>query len=308
LANTATATAYTSGQAISVSPSTGVYTYALTNVSDANGCSASISGVSAGLTVTVQPTWFADTDNDGYYGTGAATQLACTKPTGFVAATLSGDCGPTDAAIAPNKTEICDGKDNNCDGISELTAACTAPTLNNVSVSGNTATFNWTLGCYKGYRLQYRRTTPANALWTLRLLNSPTTSSTTVTGLTAGTYSWGVKGHCYSTNQFSPTNTPTNFTIGGVTPQTQNPTSSVVAKAFPNPASDRISVQITNATENACFIRLTDQMGKTIYGQHHELDGINNLSIPVNNLPGGIYWLQVIVDNQLQTKRIVVTR
>jgi hypothetical protein len=39
---------------------------------------------------------------------------ACSAPDGYVS--LDGDCDDTDAALHPNATETCDGKDNNCDG------------------------------------------------------------------------------------------------------------------------------------------------------------------------------------------------
>lgn len=59
------------------------------------------------------PTWYRDADGDGY-GTAADTKQQCSKPNGYVA--QAGDCNDADAAIYPDATEICDGKDNNCNG------------------------------------------------------------------------------------------------------------------------------------------------------------------------------------------------
>jgi MYXO-CTERM domain-containing protein len=57
--------------------------------------------------------WYYDGDRDGY-GAGTAT-ADCGKPgTNYVS--TSGDCVDTDGAIYPGATEICDGKDNDCDG------------------------------------------------------------------------------------------------------------------------------------------------------------------------------------------------
>ncbi|GAA4453533.1 hypothetical protein GCM10023189_18740 [Nibrella saemangeumensis] len=58
-------------------------------------------------------TFYADTDGDGY-GDAAQTTLACSAPSGYVA--NSGDCNDMDKTIYPNAPELCDGKDNNCDG------------------------------------------------------------------------------------------------------------------------------------------------------------------------------------------------
>lgn len=58
-------------------------------------------------------TYYRDEDGDGY-GDIANTITSCSLPGGYVAD--STDCNDTDATINPAATEICDGKDNNCDG------------------------------------------------------------------------------------------------------------------------------------------------------------------------------------------------
>ena len=57
--------------------------------------------------------WYADADVDGY-GSGEAL-IACTPASGFVLA--DGDCAPEDAAVHPDAVEICDTRDNDCDGL-----------------------------------------------------------------------------------------------------------------------------------------------------------------------------------------------
>jgi len=58
-------------------------------------------------------TFYADTDDDGH---GRASQhvLACEAPTGFVAS--SDDCDDLDPATYPGATELCDERDNDCNG------------------------------------------------------------------------------------------------------------------------------------------------------------------------------------------------
>ena len=60
------------------------------------------------------PTWYADDDGDGF-GDPDATTLACSQPTGDVS--NSDDCDDSDSAINPRAREICDGADNDCDGV-----------------------------------------------------------------------------------------------------------------------------------------------------------------------------------------------
>ena len=73
--------------------------------------------------------WYADTDGDGY-GDDATGQFSCTPLPGLT--NIGGDCNDNDAAVHPGATEVCDGLDNNCDGITDGTtvdfqSGCTNP-------------------------------------------------------------------------------------------------------------------------------------------------------------------------------------
>jgi hypothetical protein len=59
--------------------------------------------------------WFYDADSDGY-GT-IQTQVKCLcAATGLWSAAVPNDCNDTEATIHPGATEVCNGKDDNCDG------------------------------------------------------------------------------------------------------------------------------------------------------------------------------------------------
>ena len=60
-------------------------------------------------------TYYLDSDSDGYGGT--QTIQATSLPAGY--ATTNGDCNDANADVGPGKTEICDGADNNCDGLAD---------------------------------------------------------------------------------------------------------------------------------------------------------------------------------------------
>jgi hypothetical protein len=56
-----------------------------------------------------------DPDGDGYYQYQTGTpKLGCGGIAGYAAA--SGDCAPMDATVHPGAKEVCNGKDDNCDG------------------------------------------------------------------------------------------------------------------------------------------------------------------------------------------------
>ena len=57
--------------------------------------------------------FYQDLDGDGFGG--STTIQSCTQPSGYVV--QGGDCDDSDATINPNAVEVCDGIDNNCDGV-----------------------------------------------------------------------------------------------------------------------------------------------------------------------------------------------
>ncbi|PNU18791.1 hypothetical protein C2E25_15780 [Geothermobacter hydrogeniphilus] len=104
------------------------------------------------------PTWYADSDGDGF-GDPGADRLGCSQPAGFVAD--NGDCDDAEATSYPGAFELCDGKDNNCDGSIDVGClvppACTASeqTSINSGVCGDINCLQSTLSpsCLNAYTL-----------------------------------------------------------------------------------------------------------------------------------------------------------
>ncbi len=69
--------------------------------------------------------WYVDADADGYGGAGIS-QRACTQPAGHV--DDASDCDDGDAAINPGATELCNGVDDDCDGLADEDDATDATT------------------------------------------------------------------------------------------------------------------------------------------------------------------------------------
>ena len=75
-----------------------------------NNCDGLVDDASA----TDSTLWYVDYDGDGY-GSDTITMDACTQPSNFVA--NNDDCDDTNSSAYLSSTEICDGLDNDCNGI-----------------------------------------------------------------------------------------------------------------------------------------------------------------------------------------------
>ncbi len=90
--------------------------------------------VDEGLTTT----YFLDNDGDGF-GDSNNSMEACTPPSGYVVSDT--DCDDNDVNNYPGNTEVCDGADNNCDGI--VDGGCgNAPACDDIYLVINTLTMD----------------------------------------------------------------------------------------------------------------------------------------------------------------------
>ena len=64
--------------------------------------------------------YYKDADGDGYGALGSEPRCLCApSPATMFTATNSDDCDDSDATVSPRATETCDGKDNNCNGLTD---------------------------------------------------------------------------------------------------------------------------------------------------------------------------------------------
>lgn len=102
-----------------------------------------------GCTGTV---YWRDFDNDGYGAESSGYTRACTKPTMFYAS-MNGDCNDSDERVYPGAKEMCNKRDDNCNGqIDEGLAIVTCHVDNDGDGHGVATGATMTdCGCQKGY-------------------------------------------------------------------------------------------------------------------------------------------------------------
>ena len=258
-------------------------------------------------------TYYLDFDGDGFGDAANSIQSGCTPPTGYVL--IGSDCNDTNPAINPAAFDICNNNiDEDCSGTAApLPTTCVKPTLTaiaHVEPCTNKVTFKWEQSCYKRFRLQYRSITPVQP-WFLILLPQ-NTATYEVTGLPADrTYQWGLRGECFSNNQWSLITAGSNFSTAscnGLVAQNQSGFAQLTGavSAYPNPSNHVLQVTWPATENTTAFVRLVDQLGRTLTSQTTEAHATE---FDVTAYPSGIYFVQVLRPNAaVEVIRVMIER
>jgi len=81
-----------------------------------NDCDALIDDADSSLALSSATVSYRDADADSY-GLASSTRTTCDLPSGYVL--VAGDCNDASAAISPADPEVCNGVDDDCDGLSD---------------------------------------------------------------------------------------------------------------------------------------------------------------------------------------------
>ena len=88
-------------------------------------CDGLVDGDDSDVDLSTGGSYYADSDGDGY-GDAATGTTACDVPPGYV--TDSTDCDDSAASVSPAGTEVCNGIDDDCDGVVDPDTSSAAPT------------------------------------------------------------------------------------------------------------------------------------------------------------------------------------
>ncbi len=274
----------------------------------ASTCPA-ITGLSASAITTTGATVSWTAVASGSLGYQYVIDNVVTDPTGSGTNTTATSTSP--ATLTPGTTYYAHVRDS-C-GVGNFSAWSTIPfttlataggcnAVTGLTVTGITstgATLNWTMAS-GAVGAKWVVNTVATAPTVFGTLS--TTSTAAVTSLTASTtYYAHVRDTCGPGSVSAWVTVP--FTTAGTVGIAEVGTGALPfsVAAFPNPAHDAFTVQVSGAIGAHAQLTLTDVTGKTV--RQMSIDNYTT-QVDVNNLPAGVYILRYTDNGMMQTLRV----
>ena len=136
-------------------------------------------------------TLYRDADGDAFGNADKSIHRSvCNTPAGYIYD--STDCNDANASIHPFAKEVCNGIDDNCNGlIDEITG------LTTTNITATKAQFNWhTLKGSLYYIIKYKLADPNITSWSTISVNAPIVSVTVSKLYPNSTYVWKIASNC----------------------------------------------------------------------------------------------------------------
>lgn len=194
------------------------------------------------------------------------------------------------------------------DNGSNLNIACPVPTnLTTTNITTTSAKLNWLPpSCSSAFQLSYKVSTAST--W-IKVFPSGATYS--LTGLTANTkYKWKIRTQCVSSapKVFSVFSAAKTFTTSAVKTGGDVITITNTLDVFPNPLSNNATIQYVIGKTSAIQLELLDVQGKIVQELFSGIvdAGTYQASLQRNQLASGVYLLQMISEDGIVTKKVVI--
>ncbi|MES2796151.1 MAG: MopE-related protein, partial [Bacteroidota bacterium] len=281
----------------------------VTNSTDCNDSDAA---------VNTPKTYYTDADKDGYGSALGKTIVICSSiaPTGYSANNT--DCNDKAETIHPNAIEICDGFDNNCNGIIDESCSFVTISVNDPSIQeGNNGKKN----------LDFVVSLSQASLATIKVnftTTDGTANSSSDYGSKLGTLSFKpgtttliisiqISGDkLYEANEIfnvilsNPQSAIINKStgIGTILNDDAAPTrlsatneEDYVSKSVqiaPNPAMHFVNLKLNHFAEGEAQFEIINSIGKVLLSEYRILQkGENNVQLDIQKLNSGIHYIQI---------------
>jgi plastocyanin len=142
-------------------------------------------------------------------------------------------------------------------------------------------------------------------VWAWNNLAGSLTSKTKF-GLTAGEYSWKIRGACGTNGTSWATifSSSVEYTLGGARLENNSVTNLDV---YPNPSRDIFNVTFTSEEAQTMTIKLVNMIGKEVFTEElAEFVGQYTQVIDMNTQPKGVYFLEILTSKGGINKKIVL--
>ncbi len=186
---------------------------------------------------------------------------------------------------------------------------CAKPTTINVSnITQTGASINWAGNtCAVKYRLQYRK--QGVTAWTTTTITAPIVTKTLTNLLANTTYEYHLRSDCNATGSLNSGFTTTQtFTTALRLEDVAANISAYDLSIFPNPSDGNFSLHINAGIEGIGVLKFTDILGREILNSSVTLtNGENIFNYSLHNVSSGIYFVELISANGVNTKKLRIS-
>lgn len=107
---------------------------------------------------------------------------------------------------------------------------------------------------------------------------------------------------------FTKTITKTNYITVAVNPFVNENSTKLNAIIYPNPNNGEFTVTINNKISNNASIKVFSILGKIVYSDYIELNNNNFINLNLSHLEEGIYYITLNSNNNIISKKIIITK
>ena len=185
-------------------------------------------------------------------------------------------------------------------------AGCVNPsTFNATNITSTTSTLTWSaVSSVSYYRVRHA---PAGGSWGSGTFTNTTSTSLDITGLTPNTnYEWHIITVCPG-GQNAGWSSRVYYTTSASGARLVMFDNIEKLNVYPNPNLGRFKLEFTSNYEQNIFIKIFDELGKQVYkNKISNFKGNYINDINMIGLKPGVYYIQVVAENQILSRKIVI--